>query len=433
VSASSYQEYKETGVQWLGSIPEHWEVVPFKRLVDIRNGRDHKDVEQEEGYPVIGSGGPFAFASEYLYDGEAVLLGRKGTIDKPLYVNGRFWTVDTMYWAKICTNTCGRFAYYVAKTIPFSYYTTSTALPSITKGTLDRNPVPLPPLDEQKAIADFLDRETARIDQLIEKKRRLVELLVARHETLRDTAVSKGLDPNATYAESGVDWFGLVPMHWTVCRFNRLISSKVDYRGRTPEKVDDGIFLVTARNIRPGKIDYERSQEFTTEKDWEKLSSRGKPEIGDVLFTTEAPLGNIAQVDRTDVALAQRIMKFRANPALVSNDFLAELMMSASFQRSLSIYASGSTASGLKSERMAHLFGLVPSREEQDEIVRLLRAEGKRLDAVVEPIQRSIDRSTEFRSALITAAVTGQIDVTTWGKRGETDRRLDSIEEEMAS
>lgn len=292
-------------------------------------------------------------------------------------------------------------------------------------------PVMLPDLPTQKAIADFLDRETARIDQLIEKKKRLVELVSAKHETLRDTAVCKGLNPNAAYADSGVDWFGLVPEHWTVCRFNRLISSKVDYRGRTPEKVDDGIFLVTARNIRPGRIDYERSQEFTTEEDWEKLSARGKPEIGDVLFTTEAPLGNIAQVDRTDVALAQRIMKFRANPALVSNDFLAEFMMSASFQRSLNLYASGSTASGIKSERMAHLFGLVPPLSEQAEIVRVVRADGDRLEAVVEPIQLSIERSKEFRSALITAAVTGQIDVETWGKQGQTNRRLDQIEEAM--
>lgn len=95
-------------------------MAPYKRLVDIQNGRDHKHVEQDDGYPVIGSGGPFTFASEYLYDGESVLLGRKGTIDKPLYISGRFWTVDTMYWTKIRPGICGRFAYYAATTIPFA-------------------------------------------------------------------------------------------------------------------------------------------------------------------------------------------------------------------------------------------------------------------------------------------------------------------------
>lgn len=288
-----------------------------------------------------------------------------------------------------------------------------------------------PPAETQKEIADFLDRETARIDQLIEKKQRLLELLDSKHETLRDTAVCKGMNPETGYKESGVDWLGLVPSHWTVCRFNRLISSKVDYRGRTPEKVDEGIFLVTARNIRTGEIDYERSQEFTTKEDWEKLRARGKPETGDVLFTTEAPLGNIAQVDRTDVAFAQRIMKFRANPALLSNDFLAEFMMSASFQRSLNLYASGSTASGIKSERMAHLFGLVPPRSEQDQIVHMVRTESKRLKTLASSIQRSIDRSRQFRTALITEAVTGQLDIKAWKKKGGTDKRLDNIEEAM--
>lgn len=289
-----------------------------------------------------------------------------------------------------------------------------------------------PDAQGQKTIADFLDREIVRIDQLIEKKQRLLQLLSARHETLRESGICKGLNPNANYVESGVDWFGRIPEHWLVCRFNRMISSKVDYRGRTPDKVDDGIFLVTARNIRPGKIDYERSQEFTTQEDWDKLSARGKPKLGDVLFTTEAPLGNVAQVDRTDVAFAQRIIKFRANPALVSNDFLAELMMSASFQRSLNLFASGSTASGIKSERIAHLFGLVPPPAEQEEIVREIRTKGAQLETLAKPIQHSIDRSKEFRSALITAAVTGQIDVTAWAKQGATDRRIHEIEAEMA-
>lgn len=288
-----------------------------------------------------------------------------------------------------------------------------------------------PDLETQESIANFLDCETVRIDQLIDKKQAQLALLIARQEAIRDSAACNGLNPDAAFAESGIDWFGPVPAHWKVCRFNRLISSKVDYRGRTPEKVDDGIFLVTARNIRTGKIDYERSKEFTTLDDWEKLSARGKPEIGDVIFTTEAPLGQIAQVDRTDVAFAQRIIKFQANKKLVSNDFLAELMMSASFQRSLQLYASGSTAAGIKSERMAHLFGLAPPHEEQEQIVRFIRREIDRLVSMHVPIERSINHLRELRAALITAAVTGQIDMATWGKHSQTDRRLDRIEEAM--
>lgn len=290
--------------------------------------------------------------------------------------------------------------------------------------------VPCPDLPTQKRIAAFLDRETARIDELIAKKERLVEVVSAKETMVRDTFVTKGLSGHEM-KPSGIDWFGDVPSHWTVCRFNRLISSKVDYRGRTPQKVDEGVFLVTARNIRNGFIDYERSQEFTTESDWAALSARGLPEIGDVLFTTEAPLGQIAQVDRTDVAFAQRIIKFRAKESMVSNDFLAQLMMTSQFQRSLQLYSSGSTAAGIKSERMAHLFGLVPPKDEQDQIIASLRTEIARLSGLVPPIRASIDRLREYRAALITAAVTGQIDVDSYGKAGTPSATLDQIEEEM--
>lgn len=145
MSFPRYPVYKDSGVAWLGAVPGHWSIGPYKQMVDIQNGADHKQVEQPEGVPVYGSGGPFAFASEHLYDGESVLLGRKGTIDRPLHVSGRFWTVDTMYWTKIRPGTSGRYAYYTATTIPFGYYSTNTALPSMTQTALGNHLVAAPP------------------------------------------------------------------------------------------------------------------------------------------------------------------------------------------------------------------------------------------------------------------------------------------------
>ena len=334
---------------------------------------------------------------------------------------------------RVKTEADPRFLYRLVQSNPFVEAivaaSTGVSYPAINPSTLGDISVPLPDLPTQKAIAEFLDRETDRIDQLIEKKQRMVEVLEASQESVRDGAVCKGLNPSSSYQESGMVWFGNVPAHWTICKFNRLVSSKVDYRGRTQEKVDAGVFLVTARNIRNGIIDYGRSREFTTEDDWIKLSNRGRPNIGDVIFTTEAPLGQIAQVDRTDVAFAQRILKFQANEKLVTNDFLAQLMMSASFQHSLRLFASGSTADGIKSERLAHLFGLAPPMEEQLEIVAFIERQIDRARNIVISVERSIDLLREFRSALITAVVTGQIDVSTWGKQGTADHRLDRIEE----
>lgn len=185
---------KDSGIGWLGVVPEHWDVVQFKYLVDIQNGSDHKHIEQSEGYPVIGSGGVFAYASDYMYDGESVLLGRKGTIDKPLYIVGRFWTVDTMYWTKISPNVSGRFAYYQALTIPFDYYSTNTALPSMTKGNLSSHLVTRPLLQEQSTIATFLDLETAKIDTLISKAEQAIVLQREHRIALISAAVTGKID-----------------------------------------------------------------------------------------------------------------------------------------------------------------------------------------------------------------------------------------------
>lgn len=185
---------KDSGVEWIGEVPEYWQIAQLKRLVSIQNGSDHKAIETDEGYPVYGSGGRFAYASGYMHDGESVLLGRKGTIDRPMYVNGRFWTVDTMYWTKILANADGKFFYYAATTIPFSYYATNTALPSMTQTSLGAHLMAYPPLEEQSTIAATLDRETARIDALIGKAEQSITLLKERRAAFITAAVTGQID-----------------------------------------------------------------------------------------------------------------------------------------------------------------------------------------------------------------------------------------------
>ena len=136
-------------------------------LYDIANLLKGCNVEVEEGgYPVIGSGGEFARASKFSYCGKSVLLGRKGTVDKPLFVDGAFWCVDTMFYTKIKDFMYEKYLYYCALCFPFDYYVTSTALPSMTQRDLGSQEIAVPPKKDQKAIADFLDKECAQIDSI---------------------------------------------------------------------------------------------------------------------------------------------------------------------------------------------------------------------------------------------------------------------------
>ncbi len=185
---------KDSGIEWIGEIPKHWNCLPMKRGMSINNGKDYKDIEVEVGYPVIGSGGQFAYASDYLYDGEAVLLGRKGTIDRPLYINGKFWTVDTMFYAVPTSEVNCKYMYYQSLGIPFGKYSTSTALPSMTQSDLGNNPMCFPPLSEQQAIADYLDSKTQKIDAAIARLEQEKDIQAKYKQSLISEAVTGKID-----------------------------------------------------------------------------------------------------------------------------------------------------------------------------------------------------------------------------------------------
>lgn len=158
---------KDSIVDWIGQIPEHWSDLILKNCVTINNGADYKHIEVDDGFPVIGSGGIFAYASEYMYSGEVLLLGRKGTIDRPLYYNGPFWAVDTMFYAIPNKKVNCKYIFYCATQFPYKKISTATALPSMTQTDLYQLPVMLPPLEEQKQIAAYLDDRCAKIDAAV--------------------------------------------------------------------------------------------------------------------------------------------------------------------------------------------------------------------------------------------------------------------------
>lgn len=185
---------KPSGVEWLGDIPASWWIYRLKFTARIKNGQDYKLVESESGYPVMGSGGQFAYANTYLHDGESVLFGRKGTINKPLYMNEKFWTVDTMFYTQIKPVITPKFLYYCAVGFPFEYYSTQTALPSMTQQDIGNHALAIPALNEQRQIVDYIETETAKLDTLIAKYQCELELLTEYRASLISHAVTGKID-----------------------------------------------------------------------------------------------------------------------------------------------------------------------------------------------------------------------------------------------
>lgn len=402
MSFPAYPEYKDSGVPWLGAVPRRWEVGQFKRLVEIQNGADYKHVEADEGYPVIGSGGAFTFASDYLYDGEAVLLGRKGTIDKPLHVTGRFWTVDTMYWAKIRPEVSGRFAFYAALTIPFSYYSTSTALPSMTQSALNAHMVALPSEEEQQAIAAFLDRETAKIDALVAEQERLIALLKEKRQAVISHAVTKGLNPDAPMKDSGIEWLGEIPVHWEVVKIVRLFRASKGKEGQllTKEYCAEhaGEFPVySGQTENAGVMGTLDRYEFDAGDQGYLFSTT----VGAKAMTVSHIFGKFS--------LSQNCMIIRpSNPSVDPRFFYYHFQPVFGYHRSLI------PDHMQPSFRMEDLYGFavaLPPKDEQVEIAGFLDRTLDGYEGLTNEAQAAITLLQERRAALISAAVTGKIDV----------------------
>ena len=276
---------------------------------------------------------------------------------------------------------------------------------------IKRLPLALPPPDEQRAIVCFVDHADRKIRKYIRAKQKLIKLLEEHKRAIIHQAVTGGLDPNVKRKPSGIEWLGDVPEHWEVRAFTRCATERADYRGATPTKTESGIFLVTAKNIRKGWIDYETSKEYVSEFDYPKIMRRGLPKRGDLLFTTEAPLGHAALVDREDVALAQRVIRFRLEPRILHPNFALCSVLSPYFQQQLLRRGTGSTALGIKASKLPQLRILCPPLPEQEQILARIARDTGPLEAAADKANSEIELLRELRTRLIADVVTGKLDV----------------------
>ena len=281
----------------------------------------------------------------------------------------------------------------------------------LSKNKLEMIFLAYPPKPEQEKIASFLDDQTNKIDELISKKERQINLMKEKRAAVITRVVLTGLDPNVPTKESGIEWLGEIPAHWQLLQIRRVMKKFVDYRGKTPEKVSSGIPLITAANVKNGFIDFANVQEYVRVGDYDEWMGRGLPELGDVLITTEAPLGEVAQINNTNIALAQRIIMFKVDKQLMVNEYLKYFVMSGAGSAELITRSTGSTALGIKAWHLKEILITIPPLIEQRKIIQYIDQETSNIDKLISKIQSSIDKLKEYRSALISAAVTGKIDV----------------------
>lgn len=381
-------------------------------MARIKNGSDHSQVQDDLGeFPVYGSGGEFARASRPLYSGPSVLLGRKGTIDRPLLVDGEFWTVDTMFCAQPYATVNPTYLYYACTTIPFDLLSTSTALPSMTQGDLNAVRLPAPETETQRLIAEFLDRETAKIDALIDKQEQLIATLREDRAATISHAVTKGLNPDVEMKDSGAPWVGKVPAHWTLAKLKHGFSVTLGkmYQGEAKRPGDVELPHLKAGSVTENGLNLaDPMMCWFTPAEARSLALRA----GDVLVVEGGAIGRCAVLkeDLRGWGFQKSLNRVRA----LGNDspqFLAYLIETATLSGHVSILCGKATIPHFTAEKLAELEWPHPSIDEQKKIVDFLDSRCASIDALINKSIEMIETLREYRSALITNAVTGKIDV----------------------
>lgn len=272
---------------------------------------------------------------------------------------------------------------------------------------------PVPTEAEQTQIACFLDHETARIDALIEEQRRLIELLNEKRQAVISHAVTKGLDPTVPMKDSGVEWLGEVPVHWSVSRL-KFVSTIIDCKNRTPEYVDDGEYLVVrTSNVKNQALSLDGGL-YTDEANYRIWTQRGVPPAGSILFTREAPAGEVCLVpEAVPLCLGQRMMNIIPHD-LGCTAFLFDFFTSDCLVRYIESVAHGSTVSHLRVEQIYDIPVAIPPLGEQVQIDELVSELKRKYSGLISEANHAVLLLHERRSALISAAVTGKIDVRDW-------------------
>lgn len=267
-------------------------------------------------------------------------------------------------------------------------------------------PVPLPPLPEQQAIADYLDQETSRVDELVRKKERFIELLTEKRSALISRAVTQGLNPTAPRRPSGITWLGDIPAHWEVKRLKNLFEI---FNGSTPSSSEESYWEGSIPWVTPddlgqlnGTIISETGR-YLTEEGYHSCGTSLALE-GSIVISTRAPIGHMAIMD-VPMCTNQGCKSLSAKKEISSGYFFYQLLSGKSVLQSRGC---GSTFQELSKTNLETITLCCPPLSEQKEIAAFLDAETSKIESLMEKERRHIELLGEYRSALITEVVTGR-------------------------
>ena len=445
MTAPRYTGYKDSGVAWLGHVPSHWHISPFKWEVDRNDGGVWgDDPDGADDTIVLRSTEQTVFghwrmddpaprklskterAAALLAEGDLVVTKSSGSslhIGKTTIVTAEIAAAGCCYsnfMQRIRTRSTflPKLAWYVMNNdlarLQFDLASNSTTGLANLNGTMIGGiVVAVPPVGEQVSIVTFLDRETAKIDALVEEQRRLIELLKEKRQAVISQAVTKGLNPKVPLKDSGVEWLGKVPAHWE-CRTIAKASTKITNGFVGPTRdilVDAGVPYVQATHIKSGKILFDGAYFVTSA--WSDIHKKSILREGDVLIVqTGAGTGDIGLVSLAEVGYnCHALIIVSPNSSRLVGEYLSAVLQSAYGRATLTSIQTGAMHPHLNCGEVKFVLIPLPPPEEQRRIVEDLARVKVGFDKLMVEATNAISLLQERRGALISAAVTGKIDV----------------------
>ena len=444
MSLRRYPEYVSSGVEWLGQVPAHWRLDRLKRSVSsCKNGvwgdeprQDDNDIpcvrvadfdrqalRVELSEPTLRNVLQKERIDRILVRGDLLLEKSGGGELQPV---GCVVLYDDPRPA-VCSNFVARMrmaqgmnpsywryvhaAAYAARLNTRSIKQTSGIQNLDQQQYLDER-APFPPQDEQVRVASFLDRETAKIDALVTGQQRLIELLKEKREAVISNAVAKGLNPDASMKPSGIWWLGDVPEHWRLGPLKQFCDDITDGAHISPE-TENGVYpFISTKDVGDNSIDFENCLRTSASSFEYLVRNRCRPVSGDVLFSKDGTIGRTIVVsDDLEFVVASSLIIIRPSNLALEPRFLHFLCQSRSTAAQVETFVKGAGLPRLSIQSLRRVVGAIPPKHEQKAIVAFLECETEKYDALAAEAERAIELLQERRAALISAAVTGKIDL----------------------
>lgn len=395
-----YEEYKDSGVEWIGEIPRGWGAAAAKRWARISNG---SNPTTNGNTPVYGSSGVAFKTCGESKQAPAVLLGRKGTIGSPSYIDHPYWNVDTAFDVKTDEEVLKlRYYFYLATCFDYARYQTNTTVPSMTQTDYEDMIIPLPSVIEQQAIAGYLDAKTVEIDALVADCERAVDLLREYRKAVISEAVTKGLNPDVPTKDSGIEWIGKIPVSWAIVPFKAIgtVAANLQHPSDYPD----------VPQVSPDRIEKDSGRllpcvsvaEAGVESDnhlfhaGDILYSKVRPALNKV---TVAPFDGMCSADMYPIVTAQ------------NRNWLVCYMLSNAFMEQVIVSTDRVKMPKINKEELGTFKVVLSDVDTQIKIAAYLDAKTAEINSLIDAKQSMVDKLREYRRSLISEAITGKFKV----------------------